>query len=98
MLLNEETAYTILTKDREIEEDKPTEDRWWRRALNFLVWLLKSISIGKHTTKFYRKGKNKYGSVVGGTVTLIAGSFFLFSSVMTLYRCFSQQDVTISVE
>ncbi len=60
--------------------------------------MLKFISIGQHTTKFYRKRRNRYGSTLGGTVTLLVVASFLFYAVWNLYRCIALKDVTRTIE
>ncbi len=79
-------------------EVKSTKASLGRRCLNLLLWLLKAISLGQHTTIFYRKKNNKYGTTLGGSVTLVVGSIFLIFSAMTLYRCISYKDITMTVE
>ena len=44
VLINETEVTNIM--DEHLVEVKPSKARWWRRSLDFLVWLLKSISLG----------------------------------------------------
>ena len=44
VLLNPTEITTII--DSDLVEVKPSKARWWRRSLDLLVWVLKSISLG----------------------------------------------------